>query len=63
MPGVPFIPYEQRDPWSQRYYKLIRQDEHRVTDEMILSAWHAYLKYPHPAMKRCRRCCTRSSAA
>lgn len=42
MPTVPFIPYAQRDPWSQRYYKLIRQDEHRVTDEMILSARHAY---------------------
>jgi choline-sulfatase len=42
MPTVPFIPYEQRDAWSQRYYKLIRQDEHRVTDEMILSARHAY---------------------
>ena len=42
MPAVPFIAYEQRDPWSQRYYKLIRQDEHRVTDEMILSARHAY---------------------
>ncbi len=42
MPTVPFIPYEERDPWSQRYYKLIRQDEHRVTDDMILSARHAY---------------------
>ena len=42
MPTVPFIPYEKRDPWSQRYYKLIRQDEHRVTDDMILSARHAY---------------------
>ncbi len=42
MPAVPFIAYEQRDPWSQRYYKLIRQDEHRVTDDMILSARHAY---------------------
>jgi choline-sulfatase len=42
MPTVPFIPYEQRDAWSQRYYKLIRQDEHRVTDAMILSARHAY---------------------
>ena len=42
MPAVPFIPYEERDPWSQRYFKLIRQDEHRVTDEMILSARHAY---------------------
>lgn len=42
MPAVPFIPYEERDPWSQRYYKLIRQDEHIVTDEMIRSARHAY---------------------
>src|SRR5206468_194009 len=30
------------DPWSKRYYKLIRQDEHRVTDEMIRTARHAY---------------------
>jgi choline-sulfatase len=42
MPAVPSIPFEERDPWSQRYYKLIRQDEHIVTDEMILSARHAY---------------------
>ncbi len=42
MPTVPFIPFEQRDPWSQRYYRLIRQDEHRVTDAMVRSARHAY---------------------
>ncbi len=42
MPAVPFIPYEQRDPWSQRYYKLIRQDEHTVTDAHVLSARRAY---------------------
>ena len=42
MPAVPFIPYEKRDPWSQRYYKLIRQDEHNVTDAHIRSARHAY---------------------
>jgi choline-sulfatase len=42
MPAVPNIPFEQRDPWSQRYYQLIRQDEHVVTDQMILSARHAY---------------------
>ena len=42
MPAVPFIPYEKRDPWSQRYYKLIRQDEHIVTDAHIRSARHAY---------------------
>ena len=39
---MPFIPYERRDPWSQRYYKLIRQDEHIVTDAHIRSARHAY---------------------
>jgi len=39
---VSFIPYEERDPWSRRYHKLIRQDAHRVTDAMSLSARHAY---------------------
>ena len=43
MPSVPFIPYEKRDPWSQRYYKLIRQDEHAVTDAHVRSARRAYL--------------------
>ena len=42
LPSVPYIPYEQRDPWSQRYYKLIRQDEHDVTDEMVRRARRAY---------------------
>jgi choline-sulfatase len=42
MPSVPFIPYDQRDPWSQRYYHLIRQDEHVVDDAAILNARHAY---------------------
>lgn len=42
LPSVPFIPFEERDPWSQRYYHLIRQDEHTVTDEIILRARHAY---------------------
>ena len=42
MPSVPFIPVEGRDPWSQRYYHLIRQDEHDVSDEMIRTARHAY---------------------
>lgn len=42
MPAVPHIPFDQRDPWSQRYYKLIRQDEHIVTDVHIRSARHAY---------------------
>ncbi len=42
MPSVPFIPFENRDPWSQRYYHLIRQDEHDITEEMIRTARHAY---------------------
>jgi choline-sulfatase len=42
MPSVPFIPFEDRDPWSQRYYNLIRQDEHVVDDAAILKARHAY---------------------
>lgn len=42
MPSVPFIDYAARDPWSQRYFKLIRQDEHRVTDDMVRTARHAY---------------------
>jgi choline-sulfatase len=42
MPSVPYIPFEKRDPWSQRYFYLIRQDEHHVSDEQILIARHAY---------------------
>ena len=42
LPSVPYIPFEQRDAWSQRYYKLIRQDEHEVGDETIRTARHAY---------------------
>jgi choline-sulfatase len=42
LPSVPYIPLEKRDPWSQRYYHLIRQDEHNVSDEQIRIARHAY---------------------
>jgi len=42
MPSVPSIPFEDRDAWSQRFFKLIRQDEHDVTDDMIRTARHAY---------------------
>ncbi len=42
LPSVPFIPFEERDPWSQRYYHLIRQDEHDVDDDVIRTARHAY---------------------
>lgn len=42
LPSVPHIPVEQRDPWSQRYYYTIRQDEFDITDEHIRTARHAY---------------------
>jgi choline-sulfatase len=42
MPIVPAIPVEEKDPWSQRYYYLIRNDEHNVTDEDVRNARHAY---------------------
>ena len=42
MPTVPSQPVEERDAWSQRYYYLIRNDEHDVTDADVLNARHAY---------------------
>jgi choline-sulfatase len=42
LPSVPFIPFDSCDPWSQRYYQLIRQDEHDVSEEMVRTARHAY---------------------
>ena len=42
MPRVDFIPYEERDPWSQRYYMTIRQDEFDITTEQLRKARHAY---------------------
>ena len=42
MPEVRGKPVEERDPWSQRYYYLIRNDEHKVTSEDIRNARHAY---------------------
>lgn len=42
LPSVPAIPFDQQDPWSQRYYHLIRQDEHQVTDDIIRRARHSY---------------------
>ena len=41
-PETPYIPYEERDPWAQRYYLTIRQDEFDVTDEQLKSARRAY---------------------
>ncbi len=41
-PKVPYIPYEERDPWSQRYYLTIRQDEFDITPEQLYNARRAY---------------------
>ena len=41
-PEVPHIPYEKRDPWSQRYYLTIRQDEFDVTPEQLCNARRGY---------------------
>ena len=45
LPKYPGKPVEARDPWSQRYYHVIRQDEHEVTDAHIRNARHAYLRH------------------
>lgn len=42
-PSVPFIPYAKRDPWSQRYFLTIRQDEFDVTPEQLQTARRAYM--------------------
>ena len=42
LPEVSYIPYEQRDPWAQRYYMTIRQDEFNITNDQLLNARHAY---------------------
>ena len=42
MASLPIRPVAERDPWSQRYYYLIRQDEHQITDDHIRDARHAY---------------------
>ena len=42
MPTVPSQPVEERDAWSQRYYYLLRNDEHDVTDADVRNARHVY---------------------
>jgi choline-sulfatase len=42
LPRVPFIPFAERDPWSQRYALTIRADEHDITEENLRTARHAY---------------------
>ena len=41
-PEVPHIPYESRDPWSQRYYLTIRQDEFDITPQQLYNARRGY---------------------
>jgi choline-sulfatase len=41
-PKVSPIPYDQRDPHSQRLHWLFRQDEHAISEEQIQTARHAY---------------------
>ncbi|UCE31156.1 MAG: choline-sulfatase [Burkholderiales bacterium] len=42
LPSVPFIPIDERDPWSRRYAYTIRVDEHDISEENIRTARHAY---------------------
>jgi choline-sulfatase len=42
LPDVPYMPMEERDPWSQRYAYTIRADEHDISEENIRTARHAY---------------------
>jgi choline-sulfatase len=41
-PEVPHIPYADRDPWSQRYYLTIRQDEFDITPQQLYNARRGY---------------------
>ena len=41
-PDVAYIPYEARDPWAQRYYLTIRQDEFDITPEQLYNARRGY---------------------
>ena len=41
-PKVPYIPFEERDAWSQRYFRTIRQDEYDVSDAELEQARRAY---------------------
>jgi choline-sulfatase len=41
-PEVAYIDYKERDPWSQRYYKTIRQDEFDITADQLQTARRAY---------------------
>lgn len=42
LPKVPYIPFEERDAWSQRYFRTIRQDEYDVSETDMLRARRAY---------------------
>lgn len=42
-PEAPAAPFDARDPWSQRYFLNIRQDEFDITDVEVARARRAYL--------------------
>ncbi|MEG2172941.1 MAG: choline-sulfatase [Desulfovibrionaceae bacterium] len=42
MPTFGPLPLEERDPWSKRFYYLIRADEHDVSPENVRKARRAY---------------------
>lgn len=42
MPVVDPIPFNEKDPWSKRYYELIRADEHDVSPENVRKARRSY---------------------
>lgn len=42
MPAVPFVPLEQRDPYSQWLYRHYDRGEFTITDEAVRNARHAY---------------------
>lgn len=42
LPAVPYIPVEQRDPYSAWLYRHYDRGEHDVTEEHIRTARHAY---------------------
>ncbi|MDA8587089.1 choline-sulfatase, partial [Rhodobacteraceae bacterium] len=41
-PDVPAIPYEDLDPWAQRYFRTISQDQYQVSQEELMRARRCY---------------------
>jgi choline-sulfatase len=42
LPSVPSIPYQERDPHSQRLYNNYKMDDYPLTEEQVRNARHAY---------------------